>query len=132
MLKEYNDLGKTEFLDRWRMVIESEDTNQQEFTIYNYAGIGLDAKICKDFHEMREKHPELFFSQFSNKLIYTQMGLNDVLAGNNLHLSEMLTVKVDGNELLLEGFENVVFLNILHWGGGVTNLWKETVQNNKF
>jgi diacylglycerol kinase (ATP) len=26
----------------------------------------------------------------------------------------------------------VVFLNIFHWGGGVTNLWKETVQNKKF
>jgi hypothetical protein len=50
LLKEYNDLGKTELLDRWRMVIESDDTNQQEFTIYNYAGVGLDAKICKDFH----------------------------------------------------------------------------------
>jgi hypothetical protein len=60
------------------------------------------------------------------------MGLNDVLTGNNLKFSGMLTVKVDGNELLLEGFENVVFLNIFHWGGGVTNLWKETVQNNKF
>ncbi len=26
----------------------------------------------------------------------------------------------------------MVFLNIFHWGGGVTNLWKETVQNKKF
>lgn len=53
---------------------------------------------------MREKHPELFFSQFSNKLIYTQMGLVDVLAGNNLRLSEILTIKVDGNELMIEEF----------------------------
>jgi hypothetical protein len=69
------------------MIIESEDTNQQEFTIYNYLGVGLDAKICKDFHEMREKHPELFFSQFSNKLIYTQMGIVDVIAGNKISLT---------------------------------------------
>lgn len=25
-----------------------------------------------------------------------------------------------------------MFLNIFHWGGGVTNLWKETFQNKKF
>lgn len=36
---------------------------------------------------MREKHPELFFSQFSNKLIYTQMGIVDVIAGNKISLT---------------------------------------------
>jgi hypothetical protein len=30
------------------MTINGEDN--REFTIYNYIGIGLDAKICKDFH----------------------------------------------------------------------------------
>jgi len=53
---------------------------------------------------MREKHPELFFSQFSNKLIYTQMGLVDVLAGNNLSLSDTLKIKVDGKELVIDEF----------------------------
>ena len=81
---------------------------------------------------MREKHPELFFSQFSNKLIYTQMGLADVLTGNNLRLSEILTIKVDGQELIIDEFENVVFLKIYHWGGGVTNLWKEVSQKKHF
>ena len=28
---------------------------------------------------MREKYPQLFFSQFSNKLIYTQIGTIDML-----------------------------------------------------
>ena len=60
------------------------------------------------------------------------MGLADVLTGNNLSLSETLTIKVDGKELLIDEFENVVFLNIYHWGGGVTNLWKEVFQNKRF
>jgi diacylglycerol kinase (ATP) len=77
MLKEYYSLGKNELLDRWKMTIDGED--HREFTIYNYIGIGLDAKICKDFHDMREKYPQLFFSQFSNKLIYTQIGTLDLL-----------------------------------------------------
>lgn len=34
--------------------------------------------------------------------------------------------------MAIEEFENVVFLNIFHWGGGVTNLWKENWQNKKF
>jgi hypothetical protein len=28
---------------------------------------------------MREKYPQLFFSQFSNKLIYTQIGTMDLI-----------------------------------------------------
>lgn len=52
------------------------------------------------------------------------MGLVDAFSGKTVKLSSILTIKVDGQEILIDEFENVVFLNIFHWGGGVTNLWK--------
>lgn len=94
MVKEYFTLGKNELLDRWKMTINGEE--HREFTIYNYIGIGLDAKICKDFHDMREKYPQLFFSQFSNKLIYTQIGTLDLLKNSSRTLlAEHFTMFVD-------------------------------------
>ena len=60
------------------------------------------------------------------------MGLVDVFSDKTMSLSEILKIKVDGQEIVIDEFENVVFLNIFHWGGGVTNLWKETFQNKKF
>ena len=40
---------------------------------------------------MREKYPKLFFSQFSNKLIYTQIGSLDIFKtkDNNLRLDQI-------------------------------------------
>jgi hypothetical protein len=91
-------------------------------------GIGLDAKICKHFHHLREKYPQLFFSQFSNKLIYTQIGSLDIFGEKDkaLRLSTIFDVWVDGKQVGIEDIENLIILNIDHWGGGVTGLW-----NNK-
>jgi hypothetical protein len=60
-------------------------------------GIGLDAKICKDFHDIREKFPQLFFSQFSNKLIYTQIGTIDIFKNSGgMRLADYFTIDIDG------------------------------------
>ena len=100
-------------------------------TLYNYLGVGLDARICKDFHDIREKYPKLFFSQFSNKLIYTQMGAVDLFKASksNQPLSKLVEMRIDGKLIPLEDIENIILLNIRHWGGGVTGLWD---QNNEF
>lgn len=92
--------------------------------MYNYIGIGLDGKICKDFHEIREKYPQLFFSQFSNKIIYTQMGAADLFKSSKIRLHQLIEIKVDGVKVNIDDIENVILLNIFHWGGGVTNLWE--------
>jgi hypothetical protein len=55
----------------------------------------LDAKICRDFHQIREKYPQLFFSQFSNKIIYTQIGTVDIFK-DGFDLSKIFEMKVDG------------------------------------
>jgi len=74
---------------------------------------------------MREKYPQLFFSQFSNKLIYTQIGTIDFLKNEPKKLlSELFTMKIDGQIVNIDEYENIIFLNINSWGGGVTDLWK--------
>ena len=42
-------------LDRW----EVSCSWKKEF-LYCYFGIGLDAKVCLNFHRTREKYPYLF------------------------------------------------------------------------
>lgn len=95
------------------------------FTIYNYLGIGLDARVCYDFHKVREKYPGLFVSPLSNKLIYTQMGAYDFIVNkNSILVEDYITLEVDGELIDLKGLENIVLLNITHWAGGADGLWK--------
>jgi hypothetical protein len=78
--------------------------------MYNYCGIGLDAKYCLDFHNLRSKNPNFFKSRignkylfiylfiylsiylfiyilfFLNRFIYTHMGLNDLFLGKKKEL----------------------------------------------
>lgn len=92
-------MGKNELLDRWKLTIVSGE-EEREFTIYNYMGMGLDAKICKDFHDIREKYPQLFFSQFSNKLIYTQIGTIDLFKNNSgMRLADYFNIEIDGQQV---------------------------------
>lgn len=48
--------------------------------MYNYFSIGLDAKYCLEFHNLRARKPHLFKSRIGNKFIYTHMGLGDFLS----------------------------------------------------
>ena len=52
LIPDFYKKGKPELLDRWTMIIEREEETK-ELTLYNYLGIGLDARICKVFHETR-------------------------------------------------------------------------------
>lgn len=57
------------------------EINKKQFVMYNYFGIGLDAKFCNDFHNLRNRNPRLFKSRIGNKFIYGHMGLNDFFKG---------------------------------------------------
>ena len=55
---------------------------------------------------MREKYPQLFFSQFSNKLIYTHLGSFDIFGKKDkiLHLSKIFTMEIDGRPINIEDY----------------------------
>lgn len=89
----------------------------------NYFGIGLDAAIALDFHRMRERRPELFFSRLVNKMWYARNGFLAYLRRSCTQLHTKVTIVCDGVPLKLpRDLEGVVVLNIHSFAGG-TNLW---------
>lgn len=56
--------------------------------MYNYFSIGLDAKYCLEFHNLRAKKPHLFKSRIGNKFIYTNMGIGDLITGRKNGLAK--------------------------------------------
>lgn len=52
------------------------------------------------------------------------MGAIDLLNGKIDQLNRVMNVEVDGKVIDISGLENVVLLNIMHWAGGASDLWK--------
>jgi diacylglycerol kinase (ATP) len=89
----------------------------------NYLGIGVDAKVALEFHEMRETYPQWFQSQFGNKLVYTGMGALDIVSGDELNLPKKVIIECDGVEVPLpRGAEGIIIVNIPSYMGGI-DLW---------
>jgi len=110
---------------------ESERQERQEIasSMNNYFGVGLDAAIALDFHRMRERRPELFFSRLVNKMWYARNGLDAFLRRSCTKLHSKVTIVCDGIPLKLpRDLEGVVVLNIQSFGGG-TNLWGTGEEN---
>lgn len=52
------------------------------------------------------------------------MGAADLFTASKIPLCKLIEIKVNGQKINIEDIENVILLNIFHWGGGVTNLWE--------
>ncbi|KRX09440.1 ATP-NAD kinase-like domain [Pseudocohnilembus persalinus] len=133
--------GQNVLHDRWQIKFEN-DQKKPETTMYNYFSLGLDARVCYGFHDLREKHPYLFKSRIGNKFIYTHIGTVDLLqqktagfAQNKPSLDKYTELVVDGKKIELPEVENLAFVNISSWAGGAQNLWYNEQQiktlNNK-
>ncbi|KAM3136141.1 hypothetical protein pb186bvf_011763 [Paramecium bursaria] len=111
-------------LDRWQVRIGVK----QVFTMFNYFGIGLDAKFCYDFHELRKQQPNLFTNQFKNKFLYAKIGFLDLFKKRE-GLGKRIKLICDGKQVEVPSeVENLIVLNISSWGGGIRELWKEKDQ----
>ena len=58
LLQEVSNARKS-LLDRWTVTIGGKTT----YTMCNYVGIGLDAKVAWDFQRLRDRKPYLFSSR---------------------------------------------------------------------
>eukprot|EP00913_Durusdinium_trenchii_P000974 g899.t2 len=83
---------------------------RKTLTMSNYFGIGVDAAVALDFHQMRERRPEWFWSRLVNKLWYFRTG--------RVKISAQRAERVD----IPPSLEGVIILNIPSFGGG-SDLW---------
>eukprot|EP01124_Arcella_intermedia_P032046 TRINITY_DN73_c1_g5_i1.p1 TRINITY_DN73_c1_g5~~TRINITY_DN73_c1_g5_i1.p1 ORF type:complete len:648 (-),score=202.80 TRINITY_DN73_c1_g5_i1:24-1967(-) len=98
----------------------SQSTDTKIFN--NYFSIGMDGKICLDFHNFRNKNPELFKNKYVNYGWYGAIGLKSAFT-HWTPLSKVVVLRIDGQDIKLpKKLLALVILNIPSYGGGA-DLW---------
>ncbi|KAG6635560.1 hypothetical protein I3843_11G049700 [Carya illinoinensis] len=112
-------------LDRWKVAILNKEGKQlpPKF-MNNYLGVGCDAKVALDIHNLREENPEKFYNQFMNKVLYAREGAKSIMDRTFADFPFEVLVEVDGVEVEVpEDAEGVLVANIGSYMGGV-DLWQ--------
>nr|XP_029124250.1 diacylglycerol kinase 1 isoform X2 [Elaeis guineensis] len=118
-------------LDRWKITIESIQSklSQPPKFMNNYLGIGCDAKVALDIHNLREENPEKFCNQFMNKVLYAKEGAKCIMDRTFADFPWQIRLEVDGVEIEIpEDAEGVLVANIGSYMGGV-DLWQSEDDN---
>ncbi|XP_023524790.1 diacylglycerol kinase 1-like [Cucurbita pepo subsp. pepo] len=112
-------------LDRWKVAIVDQHGKQLKAPQFmnNYLGIGCDAKVALDIHNLREENPGKFYNQFMNKVLYAREGARSIMDRSFADIPWQVRVEVDGVEVEVpEDAEGVLVTNIGSYMGGV-DLW---------
>ncbi|KAH7277215.1 hypothetical protein KP509_39G040200 [Ceratopteris richardii] len=130
------DRAAIAMLDRWKVVcsdaLDRKGGLKLTSTKYmnNYLGIGCDAKVAYDIHNLREGSPEKFYNQFLNKMLYAREGAKDILDRTCADLPWQLQLTIDGVGLEIpEDIEGVLIINISSYMGGV-DLWQNEEEHD--
>ena len=100
--------------------------NPKELVFQNYLGIGVDAQAALRFHRTRTVSPHLFFSAFTNKILYGLFGFRDVVEHSCAGLHKHVHVIADGVRCELPPeTEGLILLNINSFAGGV-RMWESS------
>ncbi|XP_009616599.1 diacylglycerol kinase 1 isoform X2 [Nicotiana tabacum] len=113
-------------LDRWKVSILNQQGEllQPPKFLNNYLGVGCDAKVALEIHNMREENPEKFYNQFMNKVLYAREGARSIMDRTFADFPWQVHVEVDGVEIEVpEDAEGVLVANIGSYMGGV-DLWQ--------
>uniref|UniRef100_A0A1D1XPM2 Diacylglycerol kinase n=1 Tax=Anthurium amnicola TaxID=1678845 RepID=A0A1D1XPM2_9ARAE len=113
-------------LDRWKVTIENLQAKNVLLPKFmnNYLGVGCDAKVALDIHNLREENPEKFYSQFLNKVLYAREGARSIMDRTFADFPWQVRIEVDGVEIEVpEDAEGVLVANIGSYMGGV-DLWQ--------
>ena len=96
----------------------------KQLVFQNYLGIGVDAQAALRFHRTRNISPHLFFSAFTNKILYGLFGARDVVEHSCAGLHQHVHVIADGVRCELPPeTEGIILLNINSFAGGV-RMWE--------
>nr|XP_043618316.1 diacylglycerol kinase 1-like [Erigeron canadensis] len=122
-------------LDRWKISIvnhRGRPLRSPKF-MNNYLGVGCDAKVALDIHNLREENPEKFYNQFMNKVLYAREGARSMMDRTLADYPWQVRVVVDGVEVdVPEDAEGILVANIGSYMGGV-DLWQnENERNDNF
>ncbi|KAF7806246.1 diacylglycerol kinase 1 [Senna tora] len=118
-------------LDRWKVAIVNPQKKQLQPPKFmnNYLGIGCDAKVALDIHNLREENPEKFYNQFMNKVLYAREGAKGIIDRTFADFPWEIRVEVDGVDIEVpEDAEGVLVANIGSYMGGV-DLWQNEDEN---
>lgn len=118
-------------LDRWKVTVEDKQAKNVLLVKYlnNYLGIGCDAKVALDIHNLREENPDKFYSQFLNKVLYAREGAKSIIDRTFADLPWQVRLEVDGAEIdIPEDSEGILIANIPSYMGGV-DLWQNEEEN---
>lgn len=113
-------------LDRWKVSVVNQQGKllQPPKFLNNYLGVGCDAKVALEIHNMREENPEKFYNQFMNKVLYAREGARSIMDWTFADFPWQVRVEVDGVEIEVpEDAEGVLVANIGSYMGGV-DLWQ--------
>ncbi|KAK1407343.1 hypothetical protein QVD17_38957 [Tagetes erecta] len=118
-------------LDRWKVSITNQKGNQLRAPKFmnNYLGVGCDAKVALEIHNLREENPEKFCNQFMNKVLYAREGARTIMDRTFEDYPWQVRVEVDGVDIEVpEDAEGIVVANIGSYMGGV-DLWQNEDDN---
>ncbi|XP_047337768.1 diacylglycerol kinase 1 isoform X2 [Impatiens glandulifera] len=113
-------------LDRWKVEIQDQQGKhiQSMKFMNNYLGVGIDAKVALEIHNLREENPEKFYNQFMNKVLYAREGAKSIMDRTLADFPWQVRVQVDDVEVEVpEDSEGVLVANIGSYMGGV-DLWQ--------
>jgi diacylglycerol kinase (ATP) len=119
------DHAAVTILDRWKITINQQGKQlQSPKFMNNYLGVGCDAKVALEIHNLREENPERFYNQFMNKVLYAREGAKSIMDRSFVDFPWQIRVEVDGVEVEVpEDAEGVLVANIGSYMGGV-DLWQ--------
>ncbi|XAR65520.1 Diacylglycerol kinase [Bertholletia excelsa] len=119
-------------LDRWKITILNQQGKQLQPPKFmnNYLGVGCDAKVALEIHNLREENPEKFYNQFMNKVLYAREGAKSIMDRTFADFPWQIRVEVDGVDIEVpEDAEGVLVANIGSYMGGV-DLWQNEDETN--
>ncbi|XP_065179146.1 diacylglycerol kinase eta-like [Sycon ciliatum] len=88
----------------------------------NYFGIGLDAKVSLDFHNLREEHPERCRNRVKNLIWYGVYAGREMVQRTTRSLHKRIKLECDGVTIQLPRVQGIVILNIPSYMAGA-NFW---------
>ncbi|KAI3717735.1 hypothetical protein L1987_69528 [Smallanthus sonchifolius] len=130
MLQDIEHAAVT-ILDRWKISLTNQKGKQLHAPKFmnNYLGVGCDAKVALEIHNLREENPEKFYNQFMNKVLYAREGARTIMDRTFADYPWQVKVEVDGVDVEVpEDAEGVLVVNIGSYMGGV-DLWQNEDDN---